>query len=203
MSEQEAIARILAHEKLSINDVKSIMSLVRYRQERDERADYANTILPGAGDYLPAHWLHALVRADISEDEALLYLQRNKAFFGRLADLLPHLVRFFSVGVRATNLKGLISNFDQCHIDFFHTTASSRKDRQLREAKESLAKGSKLASDLALILEKAEQRCKYEFQRYYTIYYPARDGNRYLDDLQRLPVDLRTGSVGRGEALWH
>jgi hypothetical protein len=183
MSEQEAIARILAREELSIDDIKSIMKLVRYGQRGVEKIEYANTILTDAGDYLPPYWLRALVRADITEEEASPHLERNRAFFGRLPNLLPQLVRFFSAEVRTTNLPGLISTIDRCHIDFYHTSASSRKDRQLREAKEKLAKASKLARGLANALEETEEHCQYEFQRYYAIYYPARHVNRYLKDL--------------------
>jgi hypothetical protein len=81
MYEQEAIARILAREELSLDDIKSVMRLVRHGQKGNERIKYANTILLDAGDYLPPHWLHALVRADLTEDGASLHLERNRAFF--------------------------------------------------------------------------------------------------------------------------
>jgi hypothetical protein len=135
MSEQEAIGRILARDELSIDDIKSIMKLVRYGRRGVEKIEYANTILTDAGDYLPPYWLRALVRADITEEEASPHLERNRAFFSRLPSLLPQLVRFFSAEVRTTNLTGLISTIDRCDIDFYHTAASSRKDRRLREAK--------------------------------------------------------------------
>jgi hypothetical protein len=182
MSEQEAITRILARDELSSDDVKAIMRLVRYGQERDKSIDYANTILPEAGDYLQGHYLRALVRADIPDSEASSHLEQNRLFFGRLASLLPELVRFFSAEVRTTNLKGLISTIDSCHIDFYHTAALPRKDRRLREAKEDLARASKLAADLVSILEETEDQFKHEFQRYYAVYYPARHVNRYLKD---------------------
>jgi hypothetical protein len=156
MLEQESIARILAREELSLDDIKAIMRVIRYGQERDERFDYANTILPEAGDYLPTHWLYALVRADITEREASRHLERNRALFYRLVNLLPPLLCFFSAEKRSTNLKGIISSIDGCHNDFYFIAASSRKDRQLREAKERLANASNLAIELAAALEDAK-----------------------------------------------
>jgi hypothetical protein len=183
MLQQEAIARILAHEGLSLDDSKAIMRFVRYGRGRDESVDYANTILPGAGDYLPPYWLRALVRADVTEREASRDLERSRAFFGRLVSLLSPLLRFFSAEERATNLSGIIASMDSCHDDFHFIATSSRKDRQVREMKQKLAKASKLANDLAAVLEDTRKHYETEFQRYYAVRYPARHVDRYVSDL--------------------
>jgi hypothetical protein len=185
MDDQEIIAEILEREELSLENVKAVMRTVRYGQEGDERFEYANTLLSDAADYLPPYWLRALVRADITEDEASLYLARNKAFFSRLANLLPSIVRFFSEEERSRNPRGIIDSVDGCHADFHFTAASSRRDRQLRQAKERLAKASRLASDLAATLEESKEHCHNEFERYHAVYYPAshRVSSRSLGDL--------------------
>jgi hypothetical protein len=79
----------------------------------------------------------------------------------------------------------IISSIDVCHGDFFFTAASSRKDRQLREAKERLANAVKLASELATALEDVKEHCQVEFQRYHAIYYPEAHvgSSRFLGDL--------------------
>jgi hypothetical protein len=183
--EEHDIARILASQELSLEDVKIVMRGARYDRGYDERFDYANTLLSDAWHYLRPHTLGALVRAEIAEDDAALDLERNKAFFSRLADLLPSLVRFFGREARSRNPKGIISTIDDCHNDFHYTIASSRRDRQLREAKEKLADASKLASELASALENARRHFDIEFDRYRKSYYKEADFGpaRFLGDL--------------------
>jgi hypothetical protein len=65
--EEQDVARILAHEELSLEDVKIVMRGVRYDRGYDERFDYANTLLSEAVHYLRPYTLGALVRADIAE----------------------------------------------------------------------------------------------------------------------------------------
>lgn len=107
--ERQEITRILANEELTLEDIKTVVRGVRYERGYDERFDYANTLLSEAGDYLPPHTLAALVRADITGEDARLDLERNKAFFSRLVHLLPSIVRFFDEGARSANSWGIIS----------------------------------------------------------------------------------------------
>jgi hypothetical protein len=183
--EEQDVARILAREELSLEDVKIVMRGVRYDRGYDERFDYANTLLPEAGHYLRPHTLGALVRADIAEEEAALDLELNKTFFARLVDLLPSLVRFFGKEARSMNPKGIISTIDDCHNDYYLTIASSRRDRQFREAKERIANASKLASESASALEDAKRHFDIEFDRYREAYYKGSDvgPSRFLSDL--------------------
>ena len=183
--EEQDVARILAREELSLEDVKIVMRGVRYDRGYDERFDYANTLLPEAGHYLRPYTLGALARADIAEEEAALDLELNKAFFARLVDLLPSLLRFFGKEARSRNPKGIISTIDDCHNDFHFTIASSRRDRQLREAKERIANASKLASELASALEDAKRHFDIELDRYRKAYYKWSDvgPSRFLSDL--------------------
>src|SRR5215813_2733174 len=162
MYEQDDIARILAREELSFEDVKIVMRFARYERGFDERFEYANTLLSHAGDYLPPHILTALVRADITEEDAAAHLDRNKAFFSRLTALLPSLVRFFGEEARSKNSEGIISCIDDCHYDFHVGAASSRKDRQLREAKEKLVSASKLSNELSAALTDVQRLCDIE-----------------------------------------
>jgi hypothetical protein len=100
-------------------------------------------------------------------------------------DLLPSLVRFFGKEARSKNPKGIISTIDDCHDDFHYTIGSSRRDRQLREAKEKLANASKLASESASALEDAKRHFDIEFDRYRKAYYKGSDvgPSRFLSDL--------------------
>src|SRR5437879_5790492 len=83
-----------------------------------EMFEYANSLLPEASDYLRSYTLRALVRADITEKEAASYLEKNKAFFRRLVNLLPSIVGFFSKEARSRNPRGLVGTIDDCHNEF-------------------------------------------------------------------------------------
>jgi hypothetical protein len=181
---------LVAREELSLEDVKIIMRGVRYERGYDERFDYANSLILEADNYLRPHTLGALVRADITEADAAIEMERNKAFSFRLVDLLPSIVRFFGADSRSRNPNGIISTIDDCHSDFHHTVSSARKDRQLREAKEKLALASKLASESASAIESADRHFGIEFDRYRAAYYktvntePARFLSDFIHELR-------------------
>ena len=182
--EDQDIARILASETPTFEDIKTLMRGSRYTHGYDETFEYANSLLPGASDYLRPHTLRALVRADLTEEEAASYLEHNKAFYRRLVNLLPSIVSFFGKEERLENQRGIVMTIDDCHNDFMATGNASRRDRQLREAKEKLTRAARLARDLASALEEAEEHFKYEFDHYRKVYYrPAPGPNQFLGDL--------------------
>lgn len=185
--EQTDLVRILESNELSPETVKFLMRFARYSNNEDMLIDYANTCLPESGDYLRPHHLTALVRADISEEEAVRHLERNRVFFARLAELLPSILRFFKKAEWTLNPKGLLSQIDDCHNDFHATAESSRRDRQLRETKEKLISASRLTNDAAAALEDAKTHFEIEFCRYRAAYYPYSDLEplRFLSDLIR------------------
>lgn len=180
------IARVLARENLTLEDVKKIMRGVRYERGVDERLEYANTLLPEAAEYLPSHAMAALVRADISKEEASKILEQNKGFFFRLTDLLPSLVRFLDEGARNENPRGIVMMIDDCHSDFHATLASLRKDRQLREAREKLTSAAEITKQAASALKGAARHFDIEFDRFRLVYLGTTDGpSRFLGDLIR------------------
>jgi hypothetical protein len=173
------LERVLRREELTLEDVKVALRIVRYDERGAEITAHADTLLHEAGDYLPPYILRALVRADIDEDEGARYLERNKAFFSRLAELLPSLIGFFN---RRDNLYGILSCIDDCHNDFYAATTSPRKDRQLRETKELIANSLETAVKAVTELEKASRHFTVEYSRYREIYYPE-ERPRHLDEL--------------------
>ena len=182
--EDHDIARILASEAPTFEDVKTLIRGVRYTQGYDEKFEYANSLLPEASDYLRSHTLRALVRAEISKEKAALHLEQNKAFFRRLVDLLPSIVGFFEKEVRSRNPNGIVMTIDDCHNDFLATGNALRRDRELREAKERLMRAARLARDSASALRDAEGHFKFEFDRYREAYYGRVPGPaRFLGDL--------------------
>jgi hypothetical protein len=178
--DEDDLERILRREELTLDDVKVVLRSVRYGEQDAERIAYADTLLREAGDYLPSYTLSALVRADITEDEAALYLERNKAFFSRLVELLPSLVSFFN---SRSNLRGILSMIDDCHNDFYAAAASPRKDRQLRETKELITNALKTALEAAEALEGAKRHFDIEFDRYRELYYSSVERPRYIGEL--------------------
>ena len=182
--EPHDVARIVAREKLSLEDVKVALKGVRYQRGYDERFDYANSLLLEAGDYLNPRTLVALVRAEITEKDASLDLRENKVFFSRLVILMPTIMRFFGEDARDRNAWGIVSTIDDCHNDFHAALASKRRDRKLREVKERVMKASKLAIEAATALADAEVHFSIEFDRYRAAYYMPSDGpSRFLSDL--------------------
>jgi hypothetical protein len=188
MYDRDDIARLLAQQELSFEDVKIVMRCARYRwlSNDSQRIDHANTLLSDAGDYLPWFTLCHLVRADITEEEAAGHLDRNKAFFYRLTTLLPSLIRFFA---DKENPEGLISCIDDCHHDFHATAASLRKDRKLREVKDKLANALKLVNELSAALAEPEifydgicrTHTRIEFDRYCEAWCSASDRELSID----------------------
>lgn len=180
------ISAILAKDVLSLDDVKRLIRGVRYPKGYDERFEYANTLLADASDYLRPDTLIPLVRAEITESEAVSERERNKAFFARLVDLLPSIVRFFSKEARSRNPWGIVSTIDDCHHDFHITIKAPRRDRQLRTAKEKLSRALKLALELMSSLEAAKRYFDIEYDRYRGVQHSEVDETRYaLDDLMR------------------
>jgi hypothetical protein len=59
--EDHDIARILASNAPTFEDIKTLMRGARYTQGYDEKFEYANSLLPEASDYLRPHTLRALV----------------------------------------------------------------------------------------------------------------------------------------------
>ncbi|MFB9265017.1 hypothetical protein ACFFWD_17945 [Bradyrhizobium erythrophlei] len=59
--EQDDFERILGREELTLEDVTLVMRSVRHSEHDSNKASYANTLLSGAGEYLPAYALTALV----------------------------------------------------------------------------------------------------------------------------------------------
>ena len=182
--EDHDFARILASEEPSFEDIKTLMRGARYTGGFDEKFEYANALLLEASDYLRSYTLRALVRADITEEEGAKYLKQNKIFFGRLVNMLPSIVRFFGKEARQRNPRGIVMAIDDCHNEFQATGSASRRDRQLREAKEKLTHASRLALESASALHDTGEHCEYEFDRYRSVYYkPAPGPARFFSDL--------------------
>jgi hypothetical protein len=178
------IARLIASDELPFDDVKTIMRGVRYSKGYDEKFAYADSLVPEASDFLRPYELRALVRAEISEKEALNFVKRDKAFFHRLAGLLPAILKLFGDESKRRIARGIIGAVDDCHNDFHYALNSSRRDRQIREAKAKLTRASRLALDAAKAIKEADEHFKHEYGRYREVHYlPAPGPARFIDDL--------------------
>src|SRR5262245_7235982 len=138
--------------------------------------------------------LRALVRADITTDEAALCLERNRAFYSRLVELLPELIGFFN---RRDNLRGILSCIDDCHNDFHVTAKSPRRDRRIREAKEVLTCALETTLAAAKALNEAKRYLEGEFDEYREIYRPNIERRGGFDEL----IDDLKMSSGVAEIL--
>src|SRR4051812_37466391 len=108
---ENQLTRILSRDELMREEVRIALRTVRHGERKNEALVYAETLVPEA-DLLSPYSLGALVRADISEAEAIKEVKRNKAFCIRLAGLLPSILEFF--GNRDSSA-GLLSMIDDCH----------------------------------------------------------------------------------------
>jgi hypothetical protein len=153
------------------------MLSARHRDLPTENIEYANSLLPESGEYLPLFMLSAFVRADISEEEAVVYIQRNKEFLQRLTYLLPALVCYFDPQTRPRNLLGLLGCLEDCHNDYYATAQSPRRDRRIRETRESLNEAITNSASAIVALEAAQRFIDLEFSRYHGIYYQASTAN--------------------------
>jgi hypothetical protein len=176
---EEELERVLRHDELTLEDIKSAMRTARYNGRSAELIDYANTLLSGSGDYLPPHILISLVRADISVDDALHHLKKNKAFFVRLAELLPSLIR----SLDTENLRGVLLLIDDCHHDYHVATTSQRKDRMLRETKESILKAFECSVHAVAALESAKRHIDIEFDHYRRVLHPEAEKPLFVGQL--------------------
>lgn len=177
---KDDLHRVLGRKELTLNDVKAVFRSVRYSEQSTESITYANSLLSEAGDYLPSGMLRALVRADITTDEAALCLEQNRAFYSRLVGLLPDLIGFFN---RRENLWGIVSCIDDCHNDFHVTAISPRRDRRIREAREALIRVLETTLAAAKALNEAKRYVEDEFDQYRKIHRPNLDRHRYLYEL--------------------
>src|ERR1700688_117529 len=101
-------------DKLTLSDVKCIMLRSRHNHSDLQDVEYANSLFRESGDYLPSHMLSALIRDELSNEDATPHIKLNKEFFERLVDLLPALVGHFKPA-RPDNMIGIISCIDDCH----------------------------------------------------------------------------------------
>ena len=84
---------LLLADGLSIEQIVNVMREIR---EPDEiLASIASKIAPEANKYLDRMHIESIVRADTTRFQALQEISKQRAFFGRLANLLPALLRHY------------------------------------------------------------------------------------------------------------
>jgi hypothetical protein len=181
-------------DKLTLHDVKNIMLRVRHGDADLENVKYANSLLQESGDYLPSHLLSALIRADISYEEAMPHIKLNKDFFRRLVGLLPTLVEHFKPS-HSENIVGVLSCIDDCHNDYHVSAKSLRKDRLLREAKQSLENAQEAVTKATIALERARGHLDFEYESYSALYFQVPSASSpFRHDLGQLIRELNVCS---------
>jgi hypothetical protein len=186
------LQRLLAtYDGLALSDIKSIMLRARYDEADLEDVEYANSLIPESGDYLPSHLLSALIRADLSEMDAAPYIEQNKAFFVRLVYLVSDLVRYFEP-CDPRDVIGVLSCIDDCHNDYNISAKSLRKDRLAREAQQSLANALDAVTRAGEALESAKKHLRLEYEEYHRIYYRSSSARSQSGhDIEQLIDELK------------
>lgn len=185
MISEDEIERRLARDALTQKDIKTVMLSVRHSLSDQKNINYAKSLLPDS-DYLPPYVLSRLVRADISEQEAAQYIGPNKAFFARLTEYLPDLLRYFAQPT-PTNYSGLLRCIDDCHNDYHSLAHSLRRDRAIREAHQSLKDALDATNKAAAALAIANRHIDIAFSQFHEMYFKTSsgksEGRRDIEDL--------------------
>jgi hypothetical protein len=138
-------------------DRAGVLELLRAVREPDkDYAEIADRLVPGAGDYLHPWDLELLVRDDLALDVARREVQRQKAFVGRLVDLLPTLLRYFKLKTKADVLR-TVHLIDDCFHDFPIIKSGPRRDRAVRDGISAIERAEKVVGQAITALAALQQ----------------------------------------------
>lgn len=97
----------------------------------------ANTIIPGAGEYLRADVLISLIRADITDENVHRLISDRKKYIQRGVSILPNILRL--VGARdVDSIHTALRMIDDCCNDFPTIEQSSNRNKQIRDSNRNI-----------------------------------------------------------------
>jgi hypothetical protein len=123
----------------ALEDMRALELLQAWRDIDPDYVRIANELVPDSGEYLPAGLLEDFVRADVPDGKVKAELKRQKAFVGRLANLLPSIFSFLKLADRRESVIA-VGILDDCFHDLPFVSSSARRDRLFRESISALEK---------------------------------------------------------------
>lgn len=177
-------------EKLPINVLLSFMRKARHVSA--EYADLGDTLVAGAGQYLSAHSLRALVREELPDDIAREEINENKKLYRRIGLLLPAISDLFSPP-NPDNLFGFTSAVLDCCDEYRASLRSARKDRKERETLKVLADASAILKDAIDLVGTVERFVSLSYEDFHELFFsPDRAALPHFERLkQRSNSDVR------------
>lgn len=140
----------------------------RMRQDRHlalkEEVEYANSLLAEAGTYLGGGWaIRRFIRAEISNEDALREIARQRELADRLGRLFPEIVRIMRVRTEPSVSVAFEIVFDTCD-DYPAVLKSGRKDKNLKNRLHQMEALYKAAASLNRLISNSEISCPYGYQ---------------------------------------
>ena len=148
-----------------------------------EDVTIANSIIPNAGDFLDRIFLRSLIRADITDDEAVKEVARQRSFFARLASLFPALMDYLDLRPRS-KVFSLLIRIDDCFHDFPLVETSDRQDRSRRQKLRSITTAIKATKSAIDALKAVNQNGIDEFTQCHSAYHNRFDEESRIKDYQ-------------------
>lgn len=150
---------------------RAILNIIhRHHMTTDREIAYANSLLPGAGDFLSGMWwLRAFIKADISDDDAKREIERQRLIVKRLCNLFPSLLRYLQVSDRVRAEMTLNIVFDTC-TDYAAILASGRKEANKKKLVRKIGKLSRQLTELNKSLKEPDVVQGYDFERVHKSY---------------------------------
>ncbi|MCF6108666.1 hypothetical protein [Mesorhizobium muleiense] len=150
---------------------RAVLTIIhrRHVSPEDEIA-YANSLLPGAGDYLPGSWwLRAFIKADLSDDDASREIERQRAIVKRICNLFPALIQHLKISDRTHAEMTLNIVFEACS-DYPAILASGRKEANKKKLVRKIGKLGHQLSELNKLLKEPDTVLGYDFERVHKAY---------------------------------
>src|SRR5215468_6420043 len=132
-------------DKLPPDALRALM--LHARHVDPENAEFGNTVLAEAGEYLSGPSLSSLIRDELPYDVAKAEIRENKKVVQRLAVLLPAISELFDPE-DPDNIAGFTSAVWECCDEHCASLSSERRDKKERQALKRMA-------DASAILRKA------------------------------------------------
>lgn len=134
-----------------------------------EEIDYANLLLPDAGDYLPPWWIRKFIRAEISDHEAQEKIASQRSLVERIRELFPAVVQHLKISdpVRAQMTLSIV--FDAC-TDYPTILASGQREANRRKIIQRMIRLQQQVARLGVFLEDGDATRDYGFDKAYRLY---------------------------------
>lgn len=150
--------------------IRAMLNLLHEIEHTDlDEIAFANSLMPGAGDYLGRGWLRSFVKADISDDEAKREISRNRALVRRLCTLFPALLRYLTLG-KKTYAMSVLSMVYDCTSDYQTILESGRKETNRKKIISKIHQLHSKIGEINSLLDDPYSIYPYDFESTYKAY---------------------------------